>query len=42
MMAKRAPNYLATLSPWTGHVSKVMLSGPRLEPKGLLFLPSAH
>jgi len=36
------PNYLATLSPWTGHVSKVMLSGPRLEPKGLLFLPLGH
>jgi hypothetical protein len=36
------PNYLATLGPWTGHVSKVMLSGPRLEPKGLLFLPAGR
>ena len=36
------PNYLGTLSPWTGHVSKVALSGPRLEPKGLLFLPTGH
>jgi hypothetical protein len=35
-------NYLGTLGPWTGHVSKLMLSGPRLEPKGLLFLPAGH
>jgi hypothetical protein len=32
------PNYLGMLGPWTGHVSKVTLSGPRLEPKGLMFL----
>jgi len=36
------PNYLGTLGPWTGHVSKVTLSGPRLEPKGMLFLPAGH
>ena len=33
------PNYLGMLGPWTGHVRKVALSGPRLEPQGLLFLP---
>jgi hypothetical protein len=32
------PNYLGMLGPWTGHVSRVTLSGPRLEPQGLLFL----
>ncbi len=36
------PNYLGTLGPWTGHVSKVTLSGPRLEPKGMLFLPAGR
>jgi hypothetical protein len=36
------PNYLGTLGPWTGRVSRVPLSGPRLEPKGLLFLPAGH
>jgi hypothetical protein len=36
------PNYLGTLGPWTGHVSKVALSGPRLEPQGLMFLPANH
>jgi hypothetical protein len=36
-----APNYLGVLSPWTGHVSRVMFTGgPRLEPKGMLFLSS--
>jgi len=34
------PNYLGMLSPWTGHVSRALLSGPRLDPKGMLFLPS--
>jgi hypothetical protein len=36
------PNYLGTLGPWTGHVSKVTLAGPRLEPQGLMFLPAGH
>jgi len=30
------------LGPWTGHVSRVTLSGPRLEPKGLMFLGFGH
>jgi hypothetical protein len=34
------PNYLGVLSPWTGHVSRALLTGPRLDPKGMLFLPS--
>jgi hypothetical protein len=36
------PNYLGMLGPWTGHVSKAMLSGPRLEPQGLMFLSAGH
>ena len=37
------PNYLGVLSPRTGHVGRVMLTGrPRLEPKGMLFLSSEH
>jgi len=32
------PNYLDALSPRTGHVSKVALSGPAFEPKGLVFV----
>ena len=30
------PNYLGMLNPLTGHISKVHLTGPRLEPKGLM------
>ena len=30
------PNYLGALNPFTGHISKVHLTGPRLEPKGLM------
>jgi hypothetical protein len=37
------PNYLGVLSPWTGHVSRVPLTGRlRLEPKGMLFVSSGH
>jgi hypothetical protein len=36
------PNYLGTLGPWTGHVSKVTLAGPLLKPQGLMFLPAGH
>ena len=36
------PNYLGMLGPWTGHVSRVTLSGPRLEPQGLLFLSAGR
>ena len=32
------PNYLGSLNPWTGHISKVKLAGPRLEPQGLAFV----
>ncbi len=31
------PNYLGQLNPWTGHISRVVLSGPAFEPQGLLF-----
>jgi hypothetical protein len=34
------PNYLGALSPWTGHVTRVPLTGPRMHPKGMLFLPA--
>jgi hypothetical protein len=36
------PNYVGMLAPWTGHVSRVMLSGPQLEPQGMLFLSAGH
>jgi hypothetical protein len=32
------PNYLGSLNPRTGHVSHLTLTGPRLEPKGLVFI----
>ena len=32
------PNYLGTLNPWTGRVSRVAISGPSLEPQGMIFL----
>ena len=32
------PNYLGTINPLTGHVAKAALTGPTLEPKGLLFV----
>ncbi len=31
-------NYLGTVNPWTGQVSAVPVSGPNLQPKGLIFL----
>ena len=31
-------NYLGLLNPWTGHISKVALSGPAFEPQGLVFV----
>jgi hypothetical protein len=34
------PNYVGMLSPWTGHVSRVILSGPRVEPQGMMFISS--
>ena len=30
-------NYLGALNPWTGHISRVALSGAVLEPQGMLF-----
>jgi hypothetical protein len=32
------PNYLGSLNPWTGHISRVKLAGPNLQPKGLTFV----
>jgi hypothetical protein len=32
------PNYLGTIDPFTGHVTKAALTGPNLQPKGLLFV----
>jgi len=32
------PNYLGTINPLTGHVAKAVLTGPSLQPKGLLFV----
>ena len=31
-------NYLGVLNPWTGHISRVPLGGPVLQPQGLLFM----
>jgi hypothetical protein len=32
------PNYLGTINPLTGHVTKAAVTGPNLQPKGLLFV----
>jgi hypothetical protein len=32
------PNYVGMINPFTGHVSKVALSGPNLQPKGMIFV----
>ena len=32
-------NYLGELNPWTGEITAVNLSGPAVEPQGMLFLP---
>ena len=31
-------NYLGLLNPWTGHISKVALSGRVFEPQGMVFV----
>jgi hypothetical protein len=31
-------NYLGQLNPWTGHISRVRLAGPVLNPQGLVFI----
>jgi hypothetical protein len=35
------PNYLGSLNPWTGHVSRVPVTGPSLEPQGMVFIARA-
>jgi hypothetical protein len=32
------PNYLGSLNPWTGHISRVPLHGPAFEPQGMVFI----
>lgn len=32
------PNYLGSLNPWTGHITRVTHSGPAFDPKGLVFI----
>ncbi len=32
------PNYLGSLNPWTGHITKVQHSGPAFEPQGMIFI----
>ena len=34
------PNYLGQLNMYTGQITAVSLHGPRLEPQGIIFLPS--
>jgi len=32
------PNYLGSLNPWTGHISRVPITGPSPEPQGMIFI----
>jgi hypothetical protein len=32
------PNYLGSLNPWTGHISRAPVTGPSLEPQGMIFV----
>jgi hypothetical protein len=32
------PNYLGQLNSWTGHISRVRITGPRFGPQGLVFI----
>ena len=32
------PNYLGLLNPWTGHITRVPVSGPAFEPQGMVFV----
>ena len=32
------PNYLGSLNPWTGHISRVPVRGPAFEPQGMVFI----
>jgi hypothetical protein len=31
-------NYLGTLNPWTGQITQAPVSGPNLQPKGMVFI----
>jgi hypothetical protein len=31
-------NYLGSLDPWTGHITRVPLRGPAFEPQGMVFI----
>jgi hypothetical protein len=33
-------NYLGSLNPWTGHLSRVPLRGPAFGPQGMIFVPA--
>jgi hypothetical protein len=33
------PNYLGTQNPWTGHITRVAVSGPAMHPQGMIFVP---
>jgi hypothetical protein len=36
-------NYLGSLNPWTGHISRAPVTGPGLEPQGMIFVANrAH
>ena len=32
------PNYLGSLNPWTGHITRVPVRGPAFEPQGMVFI----
>ncbi len=32
------PNYLGSLNPWTGHISRTPMTGPSPEPQGMIFI----
>jgi hypothetical protein len=33
------PNYVGVLNPWTGHISRLPVTGATLEPQGMMFIP---
>jgi hypothetical protein len=36
--ASRVANYFGSLNPWTGQISPVPVTGPSLEPQGMIFV----
>jgi hypothetical protein len=34
------PNYLGLLNPATGHISRVLVTGANLQPKGMIYVPN--